>query len=206
MPPGEAADFRRMVLVRHGESTANRDRLLTGRIDPGLTRRGHRQALRAARYIARRIGNVDLVFSSPLQRSLETAGVIARRLNRTIAPDGLLLETDFGGWEGRSVNELVSAPEWERYTRDPFHFTFPGGESPQQVRSRVQHFLHGLLSRDDWSTAVVVTHYTPLAFFVLHVLGGMDGTRAPFAIDNASITVLRISENGGSLELLNHTP
>jgi broad specificity phosphatase PhoE len=132
MPPGKAADFRRMVLVRHGESTANRDRLLTGRIDPGLTRRGHRQALRAARYIARRIGNVDLVFSSPLQRSLETAGVIARRLNRTIAPDGLLLETDFGGWEGRSVNELVSAPEWERYTRDPFHFTFPGGESPQQ--------------------------------------------------------------------------
>jgi broad specificity phosphatase PhoE len=206
MPPGKSEDFRRIVLVRHGESTANRDRVLTGRIDPLLTRRGRRQAHRAARYIDRRIGNVNLVFSSPLQRSLDTAQTIAGRLNLAIARDDLLLETDFGAWEGLSIHELASAPEWERYTLDPFHFTFPGGESPQQVRSRVHHFLHGLLNRDDWSTAVVVTHYTPLAFFVLHVLGGIDGKRAPFAIDNASITVLRISENSGYLELLNYTP
>jgi len=199
-------DFRRIVLIRHAESTANRDRVLTGRIDPELTRRGRRQARRAARYIDKRVGNVDLIFSSPMQRSLTTAQAIADRLHLTVAQDDLLLETNFGSWEGLKRDELASTAQWEHYTHDPFHFTFPGGESPQEARVRVQLFLHQLLGRDDWAAAVVVTHYTPLAFFVLHVLGINDGTRAPFAIDNASITVLRISGKSGYLELLNCTP
>jgi probable phosphoglycerate mutase len=206
MPRGETVDFRRIVLIRHAESTANRDRVLTGRVDPELTQRGRRQARRAARYIGKKVGDVDLIFSSPLQRSLTTARVIAGRLHLTVAQDDLLLETNFGSWEGLNRDELASAAQWERYTQDPFHFTFPGGESPQEVKVRVQLFLHRLLGRDDWATAVVVTHYTPLAFFVLHVLGTNDGTRAPFAIDNASITVLRISGKSGYLELLNCTP
>jgi probable phosphoglycerate mutase len=197
---------RTIVLVRHAESTANRDRTLTGRIDPELTKRGRLQAKRAARYIREKIGQVDLLYSSPLKRSRHTAQLIASRLKITVLEDDLLIETNFGAWEGMDGEYLATQPEWGRYVKDPFHFSFPGGESPQNVRERVEYFLDNLLHRDDWCSTVVVTHYTPLAFFVLQVLGIATGTRAPFAVDNASITVLKLNKNYRYIELLNCVP
>jgi broad specificity phosphatase PhoE len=54
-----------------------------------------------------------------------------------------------------------------------------------------------------WSTAVVVSHYTPIAFFILHVLGLEHGKRAPFTIDNASLTIVGMSDDSMYLEKLN---
>ena len=65
------------------------------------------------------------------------------------------------------------------------------------------HDLLISLNREDGVTAVIVTHYTPLAFIVLPVFGIIDKPRAPFAIDNASITVLHLSGSNGYVEQLN---
>jgi probable phosphoglycerate mutase len=197
---------RTIVLVRHAESTANRDSTLTGRIDPELTKRGRLQARRAARYIGGKLGQIDLLYTSPLRRSRHTAQFIASRLNIALVEDELLIETNFGTWEGMGREHLAIQPEWEHYLEDPFHFRFPGGESPQQVRERVNRFLNSLLRRDDWRSAVIVTHYTPLAFFVLQVLGIASGSRAPFAVDNASITVVKLNGTYRYIELLNCVP
>lgn len=206
------AVFRRIVLVRHGESTANLEHTLTGRMDSELTSGGLRQSRRAARYICRRIEPVEIIYSSPLKRCRHTAQIIAQHMRRRhrikadLEEDDLLLETDFGSWEGKGREDLVTNPEWEHYVRDPFHFTFPGGESPQQVKERVEYFLQKLLSNKDRCTVVVVTHYTPIAFLVLHVMGNVEGNGAPFAIDNGSVTVLQIADTGGYIELLNCIP
>jgi broad specificity phosphatase PhoE len=199
-------NFRKLVLVRHAESKANRDRTLTGRVDSDLTRRGVKQAKSAARYIGREVGEVNLVFSSPMRRTVRTARMITRRVGARLECDELLMETDFGSWEGLGRKELKGQPEWNRYVQDPFHFVFPGGESPQDVRGRVDRFIHKLFEREAWHCAVVVTHYTPLAFFVLHVLGNSGGSRAPFAVDNASVTVLHMNGSGGYIEQLNRVP
>lgn len=196
---------RRVLLVRHAESVANRERLLTGRIDVELTSRGRRQSRAASRYIRRRY-RVDLAFSSPMRRSLETARILTRGSPASVQPDDLLVETDFGDWEGLDRVQLAAKPEWERYTADPFHFTFPGGESPQRVRERVERFRSRLLSRDDWKTALVVSHYTPLVFYVLLVMDGADRGRAAFKIGNAAVSVVGAGRHGEYVEMLNYRP
>ena len=200
------APYRRVILVRHGESTANEKRLLTGRSDPELTDRGMRQAKDVARLLGSFTGNVDTVFSSPLKRALHTARFIAKKRRLTVTESDLLLETDFGCWEEKGRDDLKSLPQWDRYVQDPFHFQFPEGESPQDVRKRIASFIESLRKNDTWDTAVVVSHYTPIAFFILHILGMEGGKRAPFAIDNASATVIRMSDSSGYIEKLNCTP
>ena len=200
------ATYRRVILVRHGESTANEKSLLTGRTDSGLTTQGLKQANAVAKFLYRQGWSIDALYSSPLKRALQTAGCISRREKLTIEESELLLETNFGAWEGNVREELKRFPQWETYARDPFHFQFPEGESPQDVCARVGSFMKLLRRSNDWSTAVVVSHYTPIAFFILHILGIEEGNRAPFALDNASITLIWMSDSSGYIENLNCTP
>jgi broad specificity phosphatase PhoE len=147
-----------------------------------------------------------LAFSSPLGRAVETARLLIRGTDATLQQSELLIETDFDDWEGLNRSSLYEKPLWEQYTRNPFHFTFPGGESPQHVRERVLRFKRELMSRDDWKTALVVSHYTPLVFYVLMVLGHADGNRAPFKIENAAISVICTGEHGEHVKMLNYRP
>jgi broad specificity phosphatase PhoE len=198
-------ETRTIILVRHGESTSNRERTLTGRTDPELTARGRSQATRASRYINGRYA-VDRLYSSPLKRAERTAEPIARRARAPLVTDHLLVETDFGSWEGLRREDLSAKQGWEDYLKDPFHYRFPGGESPQDVKRRVRLFREKLLADATWRSIVVVSHYTPIVFFLLGVLGGGDAAKAPFRVDNASLSVVETGEGYELLSLLNFTP
>ncbi len=197
------SSYKRLILVRHGETVSNRDRLMTGRIDTPLTAKGRKQARRAASRIACDFGKVDRIYASPLTRTMETARPLSRKTGVRPVREPLLIETNFGAWEGKKKEELSLDEGWKTYTADPFHYTFPEGESPQDVRSRALSFLSELRSSDGWESAVVFSHYTPVAFIVLEILGMADGARAPFRIDNGSLTVIALDEKSGYIVTLN---
>jgi broad specificity phosphatase PhoE len=197
---------KKIILVRHGESSANRERIIAGQSNSELTRLGIKQARRAAAYIKNRFSPVDVIYSSPLKRAHSTAEHIARRLKARIIEEPLLQEADFGSWEGLKKDELQSTPQWEEYAKNPFFFQIPGGESFQDVRRRVERFKKMLTANNDWTTVVVVTHYTPVVFFVLGALGNGDASRAPFKIDNASLSVIEQSEASEYIRILNALP
>jgi probable phosphoglycerate mutase len=212
MPPPEHDHYRKLILIRHGESTTNQERRLTGQIDPALTQKGIRQAQNAARFIFSRHRCIDMVYTSPLLRTVHTARIIAERLDVPLIRDDLLIETDFGAWEGLGRDELKRKSEWRDYVSDPFHFSFPGGESPQDVKKRVRIFMEKIFGQTDWNSTVIVSHYTPIAFLILQVMGDGNKNRAPFTLDNASISILFLSgaaENAGYsgyIETLNCIP
>jgi len=195
-----------IILVRHGESSANRERIIAGQSDSDLTRLGVKQARRAAVYIKARFSPVDIVYSSPLKRARSTAQPIARRLKAPIIEDHLLQEADFGAWEGLGKIDLQSTPQWTKYAKNPFFFQIPGGESFQDVKKRVEEFRQMMDAKNDWNTAVVVTHYTPVVFFILGVLGNGDASKAPFKIDNASLSVIEKIEASEYIRVLNALP
>ncbi len=197
---------RRLILLRHGESTTNRNRTLTGRIDPLLTRRGKLLTVRASRYIKKRWSRIDALYCSPLTRAVETARIVSQKVKVPILKDDLLLETNFGKWEGLGKDDLNEQPEWDAYAQDPFHFHFPGGESPQDVKKRVGLFKQKLLRQNDWENIIIVTHYTPIVFFILSVIGNEDDHRAPFTIDNSSISVVKLTDTSAYIEMLNCIP
>jgi broad specificity phosphatase PhoE len=97
-------------------------------------------------------------------------------------------------------------PGWEDYTKDPFHFSFPGGESPQEVKKRVLAFKEKISGDNGWNSAVVVSHYTPIVFFILSAIGDGDERRAGFKIDNAALSVIEMTDSYEYIRMLNFVP
>nr|MBA2364224.1 histidine phosphatase family protein [Chloroflexia bacterium] len=95
----------RLLLVRHGESEANHERRMQGRLDSPLTQRGRRQAGAIATRIAA-MGQLDALYASPLRRAFDTARAIAAATS--VAPISLpdLMETDIGQATGISWDDF----------------------------------------------------------------------------------------------------
>jgi hypothetical protein len=121
-----------LLLVRHGE-TPTTGMVLPGRA-PGLhlSDRGRSQAERVAERLAGL--KVDAVYSSPLERTCETAEPTAAAVGLAVRGEPGLIECDFGEWTGVALAELAGLPEWQTVQHNPSAFRFPSGESFTQMQ------------------------------------------------------------------------
>jgi broad specificity phosphatase PhoE len=198
---------KKIILVRHGESVSNRSKTITGQGESALTRNGIREARRAARFIKHKFGrSIDLIVTSPLSRARVTAKFISARVGTSVEENGVLMEADFGDWEGKKMADIRLEPGWEKYEGDPFHFSFPGGESVQDVKKRALFFKSQLLLKEGWQTAVIVSHYTPIVFLLLSVIGDGNTVKSPIRIENASVSIIEVNGDKEILGLLNYKP
>jgi broad specificity phosphatase PhoE len=158
-----------LVLLRHGESTANAAGLLLGRHDPPLTESGRLQAAR----LGRSLGPVTRIISSPLQRARDSAGALG--IDAKIEVDERWIEVDYGEHDGRPIS-AVPSELWQRWRSDP-DFAPPGGESLRSVGDRVALALGELFesdatgARDPTGDVVVVSHVSPIKAAIAWTLG-----------------------------------
>ncbi|MEY9211110.1 bifunctional RNase H/acid phosphatase [Thermobifida halotolerans] len=155
----------RLLLLRHGQTPLSVERRFAGIGDVALTDVGHEQARAAARRLAER--PVDVIVSSPLRRTLDTAQYAAKELGLEVAVEEDLRETDFGAWEGMTFAEARrhSPRELNRWLADP-EAAPPGGESFAAVARRVARARDRLLARHRGRTVLVVSHVTPIKVMV----------------------------------------
>lgn len=159
-----------VLLVRHGQTTT------TGTILPGraaglhLAAAGIDQATVAAGRLAG-IGPIAAVYSSPLERTRETAAPIAKSLGRRVRIERGLLECDFGTWTGQKLASLMKLPEWRTVQSTPSAFRFPGGESFVEMQSRMIATVERLVQRHPGERIVVVSHADPIKALVAHASG-----------------------------------
>src|SRR4051812_2817292 len=107
----------RLILVRHGETIANREYRYVGSRDDELSSHGQAQAEQLAEALS--ILPVAAVYTSPLQRAHSTALSIAARHGLKIQTIDDLREVSFGAWEGLSRAEVLArSPEDAQYLRD----------------------------------------------------------------------------------------
>jgi probable phosphoglycerate mutase len=149
-----------LLLVRHGETDWNRDNRFQGRADPPLNARGRAQAAQLAEELADDV--VHAVYSSPRRRALETAQIVAARLDLAVTPVAGLSEIDVGEWQGLTRDEVAErypeaftrwlelGPGWER------------GETYEQLGERVLAAIHAIADRHAGERVVAVTHGGPL--------------------------------------------
>jgi probable phosphoglycerate mutase len=137
-----------IYLLRHGETTANRDGRLQGRGDSHLTLKGVAQIRAVGALLVREITDPSRfsVVSSPLGRARQSAAIVCRALGldpATVRCDPRLTEYGFGQWEGLLVAEVeASAPgAWAKREADRWTFAPPGGESYAMVAERVGGWL-----------------------------------------------------------------
>ncbi len=130
----------RLWLARHGETAWSKTRRHTGRTDVPLTPKGEQQA-RALRTILDG-HRFERVLSSPLVRASETCR-LAGFAGDIVHYDDALQEWDYGDYEGRTTQEIRrDVPGWTIWSGQ-----VPGGESIDEVRSRVDRFLKTVQDR-----------------------------------------------------------
>lgn len=133
-----------VYLVRHGRTQMNHQGRLQGRgSDLPLDAEGRAQAQAAGAWVARQGIRFDRVVSSPLRRAVETASLVAAVPDDAVLTDPLLLEMDYGPWEGYDMAR--HDPAVEAFFADFAHAPTPPGMEPlAHVEGRAREFLAGL--------------------------------------------------------------
>lgn len=187
----------KLLLVRHGESTANRRDVFAGQINPELEEKGISQAKITANYIASNF-NVDKIYSSDLKRAYQTALSLSEILNIKVIEDKNLREIDGGIWEGAKYSSLMSLypEEFKKWIDDTSESYCPGGETVKQLTKRIMNALTKIAEDNDGKTIAVYTHATPIrvAQTVIET-GTLDEMKNIDWVSNASVTILNY-DNG----------
>ena len=201
-----------MLLVRHG-TTATTGKELPGRAaglhlsEPG---RAQAEAV-AARIAALASGNgrkgrrIAAVYSSPLERTRETAAPIAQAVGCDVQVDDGLLELDIGDWTGLELKAVSKRPEWATIQRYPSGFTFPGGESFVAMQARIVACLERLRAAHPGETLVAVSHADPIRVAVAHAMGTHLDLFQRVVISPCSLTAIAYGAGGPMVLTVNAT-
>lgn len=188
-----------IVLARHGQTAANRDALLVGRIDPPLTELGLAQAARLAGALAS--STAVRVVASPLTRTVQTATVIAESLGLSVETDERIIEMDYGAWDGTPLAE-VPIETWRAWRTDP-EFRPPDGESLRDVSRRVGAAMGEWLTADE--PIIAVTHVSPIKAALTWALGAPDQMTWRMFVEVASISRIGLRQGAPCMLGFNDT-
>ena len=156
------------LICRHGvtEYTAEKRFSGSGGADLPLTDLGQAQAKAlAAELIAR--GGADIVVTSPLLRTRQTAGFVADALGCPLEIHGGIAEASYGEWDGCTYAEINERwPEQLRAWLSSADVAPPGGETFNEVRSRVEEARRDIIARHHGLRVAVISHVTPTKILV----------------------------------------
>jgi broad specificity phosphatase PhoE len=185
-----------LILVRHGQTSANAGGLLQGRMDLPLDDEGCIQAMRTGAHIRQNFPHARVI-ASPLRRAVDTA----RAISDEIEIDERFIELDYGQWDGRAMSEVDPA-QWAQWRVDP-KFRPPGGESLVELEQRVTPALEQLRLEAQERDVVVVSHVSPIKCAVTWALEVDSHVTWRFHLDRASICRIAVTARGLSVLSMN---
>jgi probable phosphomutase (TIGR03848 family) len=170
-----------------------------------LNERGRHQA----RDLALRLGEIPFaaIYSSPLERAVETAEAIADPRGLKVRLHTGLGEVRYGDWEGKTLAELEQTPQWAVLHSYPSGMQFPNGDSLRQVQARVVSALDSIMNDHPLADAnvVIVSHGSAIQLALAHYAGVHLDLSARLTVGPASISVVAFNERGPRLLRMNDT-
>ena len=196
-----------LLLIRHGEN----DFVKTGKLPghtPGvhLNERGQKQAQALGE--ALKAVPIKAIYSSPLERAMETAEPIATSHKLEIIREAGLMDANVGKWQGKSLKTLRLTNAWKVVQHSPSRFQFPEGESFVELQTRIVNALEGIVRKHNKPKDIiaVVFHADPIKLAVAHFLGLPLDHFQRLSCDTGSMTALLAGEMGANLIKLNQRP
>ena len=156
-----------IYLTRHGQTLWNLEKRLQGQGDSPLTDKG----IKGAKLLGKRLEEIelDVIYTSPIKRALETAKLIKGERNITLIEEKGLMEINFGDYEGHTEEEMLGIGKGQEISKifnGEMDVVPPKGESLRMVYSRVKDTLDEILSKEKGKKILIVTHGTTLKTIV----------------------------------------
>jgi len=196
-----------LLLIRHGENEFVKTGKLPGHL-PGihLNERGQKQA----QALGEALKDVPLkaIYSSPLERAMETAEPIATSHQLEIVQEPGLRDANVGKWQGKSLKALRLTNAWKVVQHSPSRFQFPEGESFIDLQTRIADTLESIIRKHNKPKDIVavVFHADPIKLAVAHFLGLPLDHFQRLSCDTGSVSALYAGEMGANLIKLNQRP
>ena len=182
-----------ILLIRHGVNDAV-GKYLAGRT-PGvhLNEEGKAQARALAALL--KDFPVKAIYSSPLERTLETAGPVSEAVGIPVQVHEGLIETDYGDFRGKHFEELQKLDLWERLLREPASLRFPNGESLREIQTRAAKAVEEIAAQFEKDDLVLCfTHGDIIRLTTAHFIGLPLNEYQHIITNPAAITELRFYE------------
>jgi probable phosphoglycerate mutase len=213
-PPG--GPVTTLVLVRHGETELTASKRFSGGLassNPGLTDEGRAQVREVGEWLAPIGEAVDVVITSPVRRTRESAEILAERFGVGLVEEPGFAEMEFGTWDGLTFEEVrEQRPDEIESWIGSLDVAAGGGESFREVEKRVLDGLSRVLEQYAGRTVVVVSHVTPIKTLVGHAVDAPLTSLFRMELSTASVSVLSFFGDPGtgdiraSLRLYNAQP
>lgn len=193
----------RLLLIRH----AHHDyigRAIAGWL-PGVSLSGQGRAQAAA--LADRLAgaHITAIYSSPLERALETAGPLGKRLGFPIEIREALGEVRFGDFTGRAMAELDRDPAWRRFNQLRGSTRAPGGELMLEAQARMVAELERIRESHPDGVVAIFSHSDIIRAAVLHYAGMPLDLFERIEIQPASVSAIELGDAGPRILKLNET-
>jgi probable phosphoglycerate mutase len=157
--------------------------------------------------MAQRLQDIPIValYSSPIERAIETASYIERQKNITMEIRDELIEVNFGNWTGKNIAVLSDDILWNNFNVFKGAFRIPGGEMVEEIASRMCRFIEEVRRMHGGGVIAVVSHGDPIKTVIAQYTGIPLDYIVRFDILPASVSVLQIDDYGACLNCLNTT-
>lgn len=178
-----------VLLIRHGLNDWVGKRLVGRTPDVHLNEQGRKQAQMLVSVLKEL--PIDSIYSSPLERAIETAQPLALAKSLPVICNENLQEIDFGDWQGKTIKQLRKLKLWKLVHQEPEIFRFPGGESFVEAQLRLSSVIETFFSNHPEDEIVACfSHSDSIRLILAHFLGLPLQNFHKIAVDTASISVL----------------
>lgn len=193
----------RAFLVRHG-MCAPVGRILAGRrMGIHLSELGRAQAAKIAHYLKSQ--RIAAVYSSPVERAMETAEAIRDGTGTRLEAVEALTEFDFGAWSGREIASLQGDDTWTRFNTYRSGTRAPDGELAIEAQARAVAALYRLGERHAGERIAVVSHADVIRSVLAHLLGIPLDLQHRVELDPGSLSTVELHPAGARVLCTNHT-
>jgi probable phosphoglycerate mutase len=190
----------RLILVRHAQAEGNVRGEFHGWTDEGITQKGHLQSKCAATTL--KDFGLEVIYSSPLKRTLQTAWYISQMTRLPIKISEGLKEINGGDWDGIPWKDLKARwpDDYEIWSNKPHLHRMPNGESMMEFFCRLVNEIDFIIKNNLGKVICVVTHGMAIRVLMSYFHGvGLENAPEIKWIGNASITIIDYEDNKFSI-------
>lgn len=192
-----------LLLIRHAITDLTSKQLVGRRPGVHLSARGHEQAAHLVEFLSGI--PIAAIYSSPLERAVETAAPLAADRQIEVRQDSGLSEVDYGDWAGQEFKQLRRTDLWKRVQLRPADARFPGGEAVREAQARIVGSLETIANSHARETVAVFSHSDMIKFAVAHLMGTHLDMFQRLAVSPASVTAVSLGGSAPALLKLNDT-